>query len=272
MFMLTRDLTSASQRRPAIPHNRRVPPRFYAPGADRPGNLVDLPQDEAEHLTRVLRLKAGAMVRVFNGRGGEFDAVIEATAKGRARVRLGDARPAPRTSRIAVTLAQTALKGDKMDDVVRDAVMMGVAVIQPIVTVRSEVSLAALQRGRRRARWERIAISAAKQCGRADVPPILEPCALADALATAGQPTLPAPRFIFVEPAAADGAQTLGELAAARPRETTVLIGPEGGWTTEELDRAVATCRPVTLGGRTIRADAMALVALAALYAIWQEF
>ena len=249
-----------------------MPPRFYAPGADRPDSLVDLPQEEADHLTRVMRLKAGASVRVFNGRGSEFDALVETTAKGRVQVRLVAARPALRQPRIAVTLAQAVLKGDKMDDVVRDAVMMGVAAIQPILTVRTEVSLAWLERGTRRARWERIAISAAKQCGRADVPPILEPRAFADAVSAVGHPTLPDPRFIFVEPTAADGAQTLGELAAAPPRETTVVIGPEGGWAGEELDSAAAICRLVTLGGRTLRADAMALVALAALFAIWQEF
>jgi len=255
-----------------VPHNRRVPPRFYAPGAERPNSLVDLPEDEVGHLTRVLRLKAGATVRVFNGRGAEFDAVVETIAKGRVQVRLGAARAATRQPNVAITLAQAVLKGDKMDDVVRDAVMMGVAAVQPIVTARSEVSLASLARGRRRARWERIAIAAAKQCGRADVPPILEPRAFADAVSALGHLTLPGPGLIFVEPAAAEGTQTLAELAAAPPRETTVVIGPEGGWEAEELDRAAAVCRLVTLGGRTLRADAMAIVALAALYAVWKEF
>lgn len=255
-----------------MPHNRRVPPRFYAPAADRPGSLVNLPEDEAGHLTRVLRLKAGATVRVFNGRGSEFDALVETVAKGGVRVRVGAARPAQREPRVAVTLAQALLKGDKMDEVVRDAVMMGVAAIQPIVTARSEVSLVRIERGRRHLRWERIAISAAKQCGRANVPPILEPRTFADAVAALGHLTLPGPGLMFVEPAAANGAQTLGELAGAPPRETTVVIGPEGGWEAEELDRAAAVCRLVTLGGRTLRADAMAIVALAALYAVWKEF
>jgi 16S rRNA (uracil1498-N3)-methyltransferase len=246
--------------------------RFYAPAAERTGDLVDLPGDEAGHLTRVLRLKAGAPVRIFNGRGGEFDAVVEATAKGRVRVRLRTAREVQPEPRVAITLAQAVLKGDKMDDVVRDAVMMGVAAVQPLVTARSEVSLAALARSRRRARWERIAISSAKQCGRATVPPILEPRSFADLVAALGHLTLPGPGLIFVEPAAADDAQTLGELAAAPPRETTVVIGPEGGWAADELDRAAAVCRLVTLGGRTLRADAMAIVALAALYAVWKEY
>lgn len=249
-----------------------VTPRFYAPAADKTGDLIDLPEDEAGHLTRVLRLKAGAPVRIFNGRGGEFDASVEAVARRRVRVRLRAARQALAEPRVAVTLAQAVLKGDKMDDVVRDAVMMGVAAVQPIVTARAEVSLAALARSRRRARWERIAIASVKQCGRATVPAILEPRAFADVVGALGHLTLPGPGLIFVEPAAADGAQTLGELAAAPPRETTVLIGPEGGWAAEELERAAAVCRLVTLGGRTLRADAMAIVALAALFAIWREF
>lgn len=255
-----------------MPHNRGVAPRFYAPAAEHTGDLVDLPAEEAGHLTRVLRLKAGAPVRIFNGRGGEFEAVVETTAKSRVRVRLGAARAAQREPRVAVTLAQAVLKGDHMDEVVRDAVMMGVAAVQPIVTARAEVSLAALERSRRRARWERIAVSSAKQCGRATVPPILEPRAFADVVAALGHLSLPGPGLILVEPSAADGAQTLGELATSPPRETTVVIGPEGGWEAEEIERAAASCRLVTLGARTLRADAMAIVALAALFAVWKEF
>jgi 16S rRNA (uracil1498-N3)-methyltransferase len=258
--------------KPDATYNCAVTPRFYAPAADTPGDLVDLPAEEAAHLTRVLRLKSGASIRVFNGRGSEFDAVVDAVTKGRIQVRLGTARSAPAGPRVAVTLAQAVLKGDKMDDVVRDAVMMGAAAVQPLVTARSDVSLAALARSRRRARWERIAISAAKQCGRADVPPILEPHAFADVVAALGRLALPGPGLMFVEPAAAGRAQTLSELAAAPPRETTIVIGPEGGWEAEELDRAAAVCRLVTLGGRTLRADAMAIVALAALFAVWKEY
>lgn len=247
-------------------------PRFYVPAADATGRLADLPEDEAAHLTRVLRLRAGTPVRVFNGRGGEFEAVVEDAASGRVRVRVGAPHPAPRQPRVRVTLAQAVLKGDKMDNVVRDAVMMGVAAVQPIVTARAEVSLAALERGRRPTRWERIAIAAAKQCGRADVPPILAPRAFGDTLAALGHLTLPGPGLLFVEPAAAGRGLALGDLAAAAPRETTVVIGPEGGWEIEELERAAAVCQLVTLGARTLRADAMAIVALAALYAVWKEF
>jgi 16S rRNA (uracil1498-N3)-methyltransferase len=164
------------------------------------------------------------------------------------------------------------LKGDKMDDVVRDAVMMGVAALQPIMAMRTETTPAVMRRGRRRERWERIAVASAKQCGRATVPAILEPRAFSDAVAAVGQMTLPSPGIMFVEPSAADGALTLAGLAGASPREATIVIGPEGGWTPEEIERGSAACRLVTLGARTLRADAVPIIALTALFALWGEF
>ena len=247
--------------------------RFHAPDAEETGDLVSLPDEEREHLTRVLRLKAGAAIRVFNGRGLEFDARVSKAGKREVVVAVGSARtPAAREARVAVTLAQAVLKGDKMDDVVRDAVMMGVAAVQPIVTTRSEVTLASVHRSRRRERWQRIAVSSAKQCGRATVPPILEPWAFDAVPAALTAMTLPGPGLMFVEPSASSDVLALGDLDAAAPREAIVIIGPEGGWTAEEIDRASAACRLITLGGRTLRADAMPVVALAALFAVWKEF
>jgi 16S rRNA (uracil1498-N3)-methyltransferase len=246
--------------------------RFYAPDAESAGDVIDLPREEAEHLTRVLRLGTGSAVGIFNGRGREFDAVIERATKSAVRVRVGDARtPVAREARVAVTLAQAVLKSDKMDDVVRDAVMMGVAVVLPVVTARSETTLAAMARGRRVERWQRIAVASAKQCGRATVPPILEPRLFTDVPDALGRLALPGPGLMFVEPSATGDAIALGDLDCAAPHETTVFIGPEGGWTPEEIEQASAACRLVTLGGRTLRADAMAVVALAALFTRWKE-
>ena len=247
--------------------------RFYAPAVERTGDSIELPPDEAAHLARVLRLTVGDTVRIFNGRGSEFDGVVETVEGSRVRVRVGATRDAAAAEpRVSVTLAQAVLKGDKMDDVVRDAVMMGVVAIQPIVTTRTEVTSAALRRGRRRERWERIAIASAKQCGRAMVPAILEPRPFPDTAAALGEMTLPSPGIMFIEPSAAEGALTLAELAGAPPREATIVIGPEGGWTPEEIERGSAACRLVTLGARTLRADAVPIIALTALFALWGEF
>jgi 16S rRNA (uracil1498-N3)-methyltransferase len=245
--------------------------RFFAPAAGVTGDRVLLPADEAEHLTRVLRLSPGDRVRVFNGRGAEFEAVVDAADRGGVRLRIGaPCTPAPEP-RLAITLVQSVLKGDKMDDVVRDAVMIGVAAIHPIITARSEISIGSLTRSRRRERWDRIAVSSAKQCGRAVVPAIAEPRQFAPSDPSFGA-AFPAPVFILVEPTAASGV-TLGRLEGTKvPDRATLIVGPEGGWTSEEVDAAAALWTPLTLGRRTLRADAMALVALSALFARWGEF
>jgi 16S rRNA (uracil1498-N3)-methyltransferase len=250
--------------------NSDVHVRFHAPDAERPGDVVSLPPEEAHHLARVLRVKAGAVVRVFNGRGDEFDGTVEHAGR-TVRVRVGSPRVAAPEPRVAVTLAQAVLKSDKMDAVVRDAVMMGVAAIQPMITARSEVTLQALLRGHRRQRWERICVSSAKQCGRAVVPRVLEPRLFETVVTALSGMTPPGPGLMFVEPAVGAHAVASSSLDGSVPREATVLVGPEGGWTPEEIEYASPMVRYLALGGRTLRADTMAIVAVTALFTRWGE-
>ena len=233
---------------------------------------MDLPPEEADHLARVLRLRAGAAVRVFDGHGREFDAVVDRVGKRRASVRVGRSCTPQPEPRVAITLAHAVPKGDKMDAIVRDAAMMGAAVIQPLLSTRTETSGAALRRSSRRERWERIAVASAKQCGRATVPAIREPQTVDDALALRASARPSDFGLMLVEPAATNSILTLADLPATAPERATVFIGPEGGWTPDEIDLAARTCRLVTLGARTLRADAMALIALSALFALWREF
>ena len=250
--------------------NRSVHARFYAPGAERDGDIVDLPHEEAQHLVRVLRLTAGAAVRIFNGRGGEFDAVVDTATKAGVQVRVHGRRDSQAEVGVDVTLAQAVLKGDKMDEVVRDAVMMGVLAIRPIVTTRSEVSLASLRRGHRQERWQRISVSSAKQCGRAVVPVVHVPCTFEEALGPLGATGSPRCGLMLVEPSAAANVVSVGEVGE-KPSGATILVGPEGGWTPEEITLGSSVYRLVTLGSRTLRADAMGLVAVTALLTHWRE-
>jgi 16S rRNA (uracil1498-N3)-methyltransferase len=211
-------------------------------------------------------------LRVFNGRGAEFDAVVEWAHKSGVAVRLvGAVRPAPEP-RVAITLAQAILKGDKMDDVVRDATMLGVAAIQPILTSHTEISHAALARGNRRERWQRIAVSSTKQCGRATVPAVLEAIEFPELIDQLSKMLLPLPGLMLVEPNAAAETTPASELDLSPQRGATVLIGPEGGWTADEIGRGASACRLITVGGRTLRADAMCIVALSAFFTVWREF
>jgi 16S rRNA (uracil1498-N3)-methyltransferase len=245
--------------------------RFFAPAAGVTGDRILLPVDEAEHLTRVLRLSSGDRIRVFNGRGAEFEAVVDAADRSGVRLTIGASCPSAPEPRVAVTLVQSVLKGDKMDDVVRDAVMIGVAAIQPIITARSEISASSLTRSRKRERWERIAVSSAKQCGRAVVPTIAEPRQFVLSDPTPGA-VFPDPVYILVEPNSSAGTALASLDGTKVPDRATLIVGPEGGWTPEEVESAAAVGTLVTLGKRTLRADAMALVALSAMFTRWGEF
>jgi 16S rRNA (uracil1498-N3)-methyltransferase len=243
--------------------------RFFVQDAGAPGTTVVLPADESVHAARVLRLRPGAAVGLFDGRGRELVGVVVATARARAvEVRIeADAAAVPEP-RVKVTLAHAVLKGDKMDGVVRDAVMMGVSAIRPILTRHSETTLTAVVRGRRIERWQRVAIASAKQCGRAVVPDVLEPRTLAterlEPLA------LPAPWLVLAEPHA-PVAHPVAPAAVPLPADgrATLIVGPEGGWAADEMAALEKMSTPVTLGPRTLRADIAALVAMSALFAVW---
>jgi 16S rRNA (uracil1498-N3)-methyltransferase len=236
-------------------------PRFFVPDLDPARGAAALPADEARHLTRVLRLSAGDEVAVFDGRGREFRARVVVASRGDVRLDLVEAVvPAPEP-RVPLTLVQAVLKGDKMDTVVRDATMMGVTGIEPVITARTIGRRQALESGRASERWRRVAISSAKQCRRATIPAIGEGRTLPDWLAGEGAGM----RVMLVEPSASRGDdQSLRLLETHAPATLSLLVGPEGGWTAEERQQAdAAGCVAVTLGGMTLRADAVAVAAIA---------
>lgn len=243
--------------------------RFFAPALDPGDETVTLPKDEAEHLTRVLRLGTGDTVAVFDGRGREFLARVVGAARRDVRVQILspiDVAPEPTVS---LTLAQAVLKGDKMDDVVRDAVMLGVGAIQPLVTKRSETTIAALVRGARIDRWRRVALASVKQSQRAVLPDVRMPLSLESYL----EEPAPAIRLMLVEPSADVAAEPLAALRAVPvPSDASVIVGPEGGWVEAEWtaarDRGV---RLMTLGRRTLRADAVPIAAISVLNFLWND-
>lgn len=241
--------------------------RFFAPDLDPGDELVDLPGDEAEHLTRVLRLGAGDVVSVFNGRGREYLGKVVTAARRAARVQVLSPLDAARESSIDVTLVQAVLKGDRMDEVVRDAVMLGVGAIQPIVTRRAETTVAALLRGARVDRWRRVALASVKQSGRAVLPDIRSPLTLESWL---NEP-LPEASLMFVEPNAGESVEPLTVLRREPvPLSAAILVGPEGGWDPVERNEARARgVRLMSLGARTLRGDAVPIVALGILQFLW---
>jgi 16S rRNA (uracil1498-N3)-methyltransferase len=243
--------------------------RFFAPSLDPGDETVLLPRDEGEHLTRVLRLGVGDTVTVFDGRGHEWLAKICSVLRRDVRVQLVSRTDSAAEPAVALTLVQSALKADKMDDVVRDAVMLGVSAIQPIVTKRTEVTVAALMRGSRVDRWRRVALASVKQSRRAVLPDVRMPLTFETLL---DEPP-PALRLMLVEPGADSGARSLSAIRnAPPPSDAWLLIGPEGGWTREECATAASRgVHLVTLGHRTLRADAVPIAAISVLQFLWGD-
>ena len=251
-------------------YNRFMRPRFLAPDLASGGEVIALPQEEVRHLTRVLRLGEGDTITVFDGRGNEFLARVEDVARDQVAVRpLTRTQPAEEPS-VTLTLAQALLKGNKLDEVVRDATMLGVAAIQPLLTLRASVRASALRDGHALERWQRIAVSSTKQCRRAVVPEVRPALEFERFLDRDGS----ALRVLLVEPNPwSEDTGHIGVLRThAKPQSATVAIGPEGGWTEEEISQATAHgFVPLTLGGRTLRADAVPVAAVAVLQFLWGD-
>jgi 16S rRNA (uracil1498-N3)-methyltransferase len=257
--------------------------RFYAHPTsftlDR--SRVTLAREESAHLTSVLRLRAGAEVYVFDGEGREYVCTVAGGEgrRGAAQREVvldvqGEAEPARPESPLELTLAAALLKGEKFDAVVQKATELGAARVVPVLTERGEVrwpgrgdeteSAAAV---RRVARWERIAVEAAKQSGRALVPQVRAPIHLTTLLSEVAHDLdgVEERRVFFTERGGRGLVETVGEWPAS-PSRVTVLVGPEGGWEDAEIEQAAqAGWCAVTLAGRVLRAETAAVVAAALL-------
>ncbi len=243
--------------------------RFFAPTLDPGDAFALLPREEGEHLARVLRLGPGDLVAVFDGRGSEFVGRVASAGHRDVRVQLIERRVPTRELPVGITLVQAVLKGDKMDDVVRDAAMLGVAAVQPVVTTRAETTVGALLRQQRVDRWTRVALASVKQAGRATLPEVRLPLSF--------ETWLDEPRaamaLMLVEPSADAGVERFDAIERVPiPPNLELVVGPEGGWTDLEWQAARAHgLRLVSLGPRTLRADRAPVAALSVLGYLWDR-
>jgi len=240
--------------------------RFYAPPSsfEHEGKSVILPPEEARHLRDVLRLAPGNPAFVFDGEGNEYECSITDVRRDYARLAVvSKVSPKSPESALKLTLAVSLLKGDKFDLVVQKATELGVQAILPIETRYADIRLKDDRDGeRRRARWQRIALEAAKQSGRATVPKVSGPSDLAELFERniIGDET----RFMFAERLGDSFAEAIRGIAT--PKSVVALVGSEGGWAVEELQQARhSEWRIVTLGGRTLRAETAAITVTALL-------
>lgn len=239
--------------------------RVYMPDVTEGATRVEVRGDEAHHLSRVVRARVGESVGVFDGRGREWRAhVAEVTRQGVTLEIEAQVAPLPEPP-VRVTLAIGVLKGDQMDAVVRDATVMGVTHIVPVVTDHVVVSSRAWRDEGALSRWQRVAVAAAKQSQRALVPTIAGVTPLADLLAAQAADLV----LVCVEPSAGSPVDATWS-RLSRPLSVLLLVGPEGGWSVAEVTSLGARgAHAVSLGPRTLRAEAAPAVALTVLWSTW---
>jgi 16S rRNA (uracil1498-N3)-methyltransferase len=239
-------------------------PRIYDSTELTSGCRIELSNEAANHVARVLRLPPGAPLILFNGGGGEFEATITAIDKRRVTVDVGVFHDKEREPPLQLWLAQGISRGERMDFAIQKSVELGVSRIIPLFTKHCGVHINGERLTQRVEHWRGVVTSACEQCGRNRIPQVDMPTTLAQWLATPGTGLR-----LALDP---DGEYTLAKLSVpAGP--ATLLIGPEGGLSDQELALAkAANYLGLRLGPRILRTETAAVAALAAMLGAWGDF
>lgn len=240
-------------------------PRFFCPAPLPTTGDFDLPPDAAHHASRVLRLRVGDELQMFDGAGHECHGVI-ADLSGK-RVLVSDIKSVDtfRESPLHTVLAQALCSSEKMDWIIQKATELGVTEIQPLDTERSVARLSAERAEKRMAHWQQVTISACEQCGRNTLPVIHPPIDIMVWLRKLHEQT--GSKFILLP----EGATALS--AQARPVGPAVLmIGAEGGFSPAESETALLCgFTPIRMGARVMRTETAAIAGLTALQLLWGD-
>ena len=239
--------------------------RLFVPATQWLDGRATIDGDAHRHLARVLRARAGDRVILFDGHGREVDAEVVSVERDQTTLAL---RGAPRQLDVAagahIVLLQSLARGDRMDWIVQKTTELGVSAILPVAAGRSVARLDPQAAAPRRARWEKIAREAARQCGRADVPIIRDPLPLARALEAAREEEPGGDAGERLALWEASRGRSLRLALSAGPRAVTLLVGPEGGFAADEMAAAAAAgFEVVGLGPRILRVETAAVVAVA---------
>jgi 16S rRNA (uracil1498-N3)-methyltransferase len=233
--------------------------RVYVDTPVNTGKRLVVEGGAANHITRVLRLRNGDALTVFDGSGAEFGARIEEFRKDAVIVCVDEQRTVDRESPLSLTLAQGISRGERMDWIIQKATELGATRIVPVFTQRSVVRLDDKQAERKLQHWRAITIAACEQCGRNRLPELVTPVDFFDVLPETFTPNS---TRLLLSPHAELRIDDLRELHGG----VTVLIGPEGGLDDVEQEAAMAAgFKSVRMGPRVLRTETAAIAALTIL-------
>lgn len=240
--------------------------RLFIDDKLRSGQELRVGSERARYIGRVLRLRVGDQLTVFNGHGGEFRATIENLSKNAVVLLIGNQFDTDTESPLKIHLVQAISRGERMDFVVQKATELGVKRISPVLTEYGVVKFDAARAAKRRDHWQGVAQSACEQSGRTR-PPLIDPPM--DLNAWFGATTKDSDTDLILSPHAGTALVSL----PAPATKVCLLIGPEGGFSDKEYDDAnAAGFIAVALGPRVLRTETAALAALAVVQSHWGDF
>ena len=238
--------------------------RIYSEGPLTNGAVVPLSSAGAYHVSRVLRMRPGAPLIVFDGTGVDFPSEIVEVDGDKVSVQLRNQTPGTGESPLKITLVQGISRGERMDWTLQKATELGVVGVAPVLTARSVVRLDEKQAAKKQAHWRAIVVGACEQCGRSKVPSVSAPVQLRDYFTNVRKDGM---RLVLSPSAPASLAGI-----ASLPSKVDLLIGPEGGLDDDEIAAAQkAGFMPVRLGPRVLRTETAGVVALTVLQALWGD-
>jgi len=233
--------------------------RVYTPQHLVLSGSLELEGPASHYLLRVLRLSAGDPVTLFNGNGRDYLGEICQVKRQCATVMISGSEIPENESPLKITLVQAISRGERMDYSLQKATELGVFCVQPVTSSRVEVRLDEKRQAKRQAHWQGVVVSACEQSGRAVVPEVRTPLSLHEWLSSSDGP----PRLVL-DPAAATRLSGL----VLNGDAISILVGPEGGFSTQELEDIRATgIRAVSLGPRVLRTETAGPAAISVLQA-----
>ncbi|PID42873.1 MAG: 16S rRNA (uracil(1498)-N(3))-methyltransferase [Proteobacteria bacterium] len=237
--------------------------RIFTDNGLETGQAARLDEGASHHLTKVLRLKPGQVVEIFNGDGYNYSATIETIGKKQVSVAVLDRQPGVTASVPSFHIGQVISRGDRMDYMIQKATELGVTRISPLFSERCEVKLNEERQMKRVHHWRQIAIHASEQCGRCDIPEITPVTSLAHWVTQREESRLLVLHYLEPQPLEAD----------PLPDSVAILVGPEGGLSDAEIacahSQGFAT---LGLGKRILRTETAPVAALSIFQWLWGDF
>lgn len=238
--------------------------RFYQPGVYQAGAILALNEKNTNHIERVLRLKEGENISLFNGKNQHCVAQLVTVGRKKVEVTLGEVVIDNKESPLNIHLIQALSKGERFDLVVQKAVELGVHQLTPVLSQRNVVKLDKQRQAKKYQHWQGIIESASEQCGR-NVLMQLNPIMTLTECIHGLKPSV----RLMLDPYSN---QTLISLEKPLHKQVSILIGPEGGFTNEEVELAKKSdFLPITFGRRILRTETAAIASCAVIQSLWGD-